>query len=243
MGSSIAAGKSSEKVLPFLKSSTFLGCLSDEALVALARKGHTRTCARGEVVWWRGAAGDSVMIILAGRLKISNTTPDGREIGFNFLGPGDLAGEIAVLDGLERTANVTVLEPAELFVIYRRDLLPALRACPDAMFEIIQVLCEKLRIATAIIEDSTQEMRGRVARGLIRLAQQHGLTGKGRTRINLKLSQSELGSYFGLSRANVSRELSYLKDAGIIELNGPYIIVLDEEALAKVAEGPPEDHG
>ena len=85
------------------------------------------------------------------------------------------------------------------------------------MLEIVQVLCEKLRAASAIIEDNTLEMRGRAAKGLLRLAQQLGRTTKEGIRLDLMVSQSELGSYLSLSRANVSRQLGQLKDANVIK--------------------------
>jgi CRP-like cAMP-binding protein len=111
------------------------------------------------------------MVVLSGRIKIANVNTDAREVVLNFLGAGDINGEVAVLDGGERTADAIALEDCEVFAVYARDLLPALAAHPAAMLEIVRLLCEKLRSASAIIEDNTLEMRGRVAKGLLRLAQ------------------------------------------------------------------------
>jgi CRP-like cAMP-binding protein len=218
-------------MLAFLKGSTFLGLLSDAALQALVRSGRLKKYAPGDIICRRGDQGDSVLVVCSGSLKIKNTTHDGRDVGLNFLGVGDVAGEIAVLDGGERTADIIALEETEVFVIQRRDVLPVLTSHPQAMLAIVEVLCEKLRTATAIIEDSTHDMLGRVARGLMRLAQQHGRRRKDRTRINMKLSQAELGSYVGLSRANVSRQLTELKARGAIAIDDAYIVILDEKAL------------
>jgi CRP/FNR family transcriptional regulator, cyclic AMP receptor protein len=225
-----------EEVLAFLKGSTFLGLLSDTALQTLVRAGRARKFAQDEVISRRGDQGDSVLVILSGALKIKNTTPDGRDVGLNFLGVGDVAGEIAVLDGRERTADIVALGETEVFVIQRRDVLPTLLSHPQAMLAIVEVLCDKLRTATAMIEDNTHDMLGRVARGLLRLAQQHGRRRKDRTRINLKLSQSEFGTYVGLSRANVSRQLSELKSRGAIEIDSAYIVILDEKLLVEAAD-------
>jgi CRP/FNR family transcriptional regulator, cyclic AMP receptor protein len=222
---------SPEEVLAFLKDSTFLGLLSDPALQALVPKGRVKKYAPGDVICRRGDQGDSVLVVLSGTLKIRNTTLDGRDVGLNFLGVGDVAGEIAVLDGGERTADIVALDETEVLAIHRRDVLPTLISNPEAMLAIVEVLCDKLRTATAIIEDSTHDMLGRVARGLMRLAQQHGRRRKDRTRINLKLSQAELGSYVGLSRANVSRQLTELKARGAIEMDAAYIVIVDERAL------------
>jgi CRP/FNR family cyclic AMP-dependent transcriptional regulator len=230
---------SPDQVLAFLKGSTFLGLLTDPALQALVRCGRVKKYAAGDIICRRGDQGDSVLVVLSGSLRIKNTTLDGRDVGLNFLGVGDVAGEIAVLDGGERTADIVALDETEVLAIHRRDVLPTLMSHPQAMLAIVEVLCEKLRTATAIIEDSTHDMLGRVARGLLRLAQQHGRRRKERTKINLKLSQAELGSYVGLSRANVSRQLTELKSQGAIEIDGAYIVVLDEKALieATASEG------
>jgi CRP-like cAMP-binding protein len=212
-----------------------LGLLSNSDLAVLVRSGRVRGYAKDEIISRRGDTGDSVLIILSGSLKIRNTTIDGRDVGLNFLSVGDIAGEIAALDGGERTADIVALEDSEIFVIQRRDILPVLASNPQATLAIVEVLCEKLRTATAIIEDSTEEMLSRVARGLMRLSQQHGRRRKERTRIDLKLSQAELGSYLGMSRANVSRQLTMLKARGAIEIDAPYIVILNETILADAA--------
>lgn len=231
-----------ERVRPFLKNNTFLGGLPDVALDTLIRRGHIRKYAKGEVICRRDEPGDSLMMILAGRLKITNSNVDGKEVVLNFLGAGDLNGEIAVLDGKQRTANAIALENCEAFVVYARDLLPILSAHPQVMLEIIQVLCEKLRAASAIIEDNTLEMRARAAKGLLRLAQQLGRTSKDGILLNLMVSQSELGNYLSLSRANVSRQLGQLKDANVIKLQGTQIIIVDEKGLSEIAETAASKH-
>ena len=225
-----------DRVGPFLKNSTFLGGLPDDALDALMRRGHIKKYAKGDVVCRRNEPGDSLMLVLAGRLKITNVNADGREVVLNFLGAGDINGEIAVLDGNERTANAIAIEDTEAFVVYSRDLLPIITAHPQVMLEIAQILCEKLRAASAIIEDNTLEMRARVAKGLLRLAQQLGRTSKDGIRLDLGVSQTELGNYLSLSRANVSRQLGQLKDAKVLRIQGAQIVIVDEKGLSEIAE-------
>jgi CRP/FNR family transcriptional regulator, cyclic AMP receptor protein len=225
-----------DRVGPFLKSSTFLGGLPDDAVDALMRRGHIKKYAKGDVVCRRNEPGDSLMLVLTGRLKITNVNADGREVVLNFLGAGDINGEIAVLDGKERTANAIAIEDTEAFVVYSRDLLPIITAHPQVMLEIAQILCEKLRAASAIIEDNTLEMRARVAKGLLRLAQQLGRTSKDGIRLDLGVSQTELGNYLSLSRANVSRQLGQLKDAKVLRIQGAQIVIVDEKGLSEIAE-------
>ena len=220
----------------FLKHNTFFGGLSDSALDALIQRGHIKQYATGDVICRRQERGDTLMVIVSGRIKVMSNSVDGKEIVLNFLGPGDTTGEIAVLDGKQRTADVIALEKSEIFLVHSRDLLPLLIAHPQALLEVVQILCEKLRAASAIIEDSSLDVRRRTARGLLRLALQHGRTSKEGVRVDLKVSQSELGGYLGLSRENVNRQLSLLKHANVLRNSGTHLIVTDEEALCEIAE-------
>jgi CRP/FNR family cyclic AMP-dependent transcriptional regulator len=224
-----------ERVQSFLRSNTFFGGFSDAALEALIAHGHTKSYGKSDALYRRGEPGEGLVVLLSGRVKITNTTSDGREVVLNFLGPGDIVGEIAALDGKERTADAVALEACEVFAIPSRDLLPTLIANPAALLEIVQILCEKLRSTSAIIEDSTLEMRGRTARGLLRLAQQHGRASKDGIRLHLPVSQTELGGYLGLSRENVSRQLGQLKDANVIRIAGSDIVIVNEPGLALIA--------
>jgi CRP/FNR family transcriptional regulator, cyclic AMP receptor protein len=179
-------------------------------------------------------------VILTGRIKIYNTTIDAREIVLNFLSVGDVNGEIAALDGRERTATAQALETTEVFAIYRRDLIPLLTAHPQALLEIVTVLCEKIRATSEIVEDSQRTMRGRMARGLLRLSRQHGRKTKDGIVIDLAVNQRDLGNYLSLSRENTSRQLAALSEAGVITASGGSIVIKDEAGLTTIAESEME---
>jgi CRP-like cAMP-binding protein len=221
-----------------LKALSFLGGLPDALIDQLAARAHSKRYKKGETIITRGDAGDSLMIVLAGRAKISNITSDAREVVLNFLGKGDVIGEIAILDGAPRTANAHAIEDTDTLVLYRRDVLPVLRQNPDTMLELIQILCEKLRAASAIVEENSLPMAARAAAGLLRLADQHGRILKDGTLIDLKLSQRDLGNYLGLSRENVSRQLGLFRDIGILRLDGSEIVILDRDALRRYSDEP-----
>src|SRR6185436_10275381 len=227
-----------DSVRPFLTKNTFLGRLPDVVLDALVRKGQVKMFARGSFIYRRGDPGDSLMVVIAGRAKLANDNVDGKEVVLHFLGPGDICGEIAALDGKERAADAIALDDADVFVVSTRDLLPTLAAHPDAMLAIIRSLCEKVRAGAAIIVDNTLEMRGRTAMGLLRLARQHGRKSADGVSLQLTISQEELGKYLWLSRANVSRQLGQLKLANMIKISGAEITILDEKGLADIAIDP-----
>jgi len=222
------------RVRPFLTQNTFLGRLPAVVLDALLGKGRIRKYAKGDVVYRRGDRGDSLMVVIAGRAKLTNVSVGAREVVLHFLGAGDIFGEIAALDGRERAAHAVALADLEVFVIYTRDLLPTLIAHPEAMLEVICALCEKVRLGASIIEDNTLEMHGRLARGLLRLARQHGRTSADGVCLEMTISQQELGKYLDLSRANVSRKLGQLKAAGVVRIEGARIIITQADALAEI---------
>ncbi len=229
-----------EEVKASLRDNTFLGGLPEDVFNVVHAHGRLAHYAKGDVLFRRGDEGSSMMLILTGSVKISNTSIDGREVVLNFLGPGDVNGEITVLDGLERTATATVLEPTEAFTVFRRDLMPAILANPNSMLEIIEGLCGKLRVTSALIEDGLKDMPGRTARGLLRLAEHHGRNTKDGIIINLRLSQRDLGGYMGLSRENTSRQLSVLRQRGIIAIEGATVLIRDRDGLEAAAEAAPE---
>lgn len=228
-----------ERARPLLKQNSFLGRLPEVVLEQLIQKGQIRSFVKGSVIYRRGDPGDSLMVVISGRIKLANVSANGKEVVLYFVGPGDIYGEIAALDSKERAADAVALEDSEVFFVYTRDLLPILMAHPPAMFEVIQALCEKVRIGAMIIEDNSLEMRARVARGLHRLAQQHGRRSADGTSLQLTISQEELGKHLGLSRTNVNRQLGQLKTANVIRIAGMEISIIDEQALAEFAESLP----
>ena len=229
-----------DRVRPFLKGNTFLGRLPDVVLDALICKGQVRSFAKRAFVYRRGDPGDSLVVLIKGRIKLTNINVGGKEVVLHHVGVGDIFGEIAALDGKERGADAVALEDSETFVVCTRDLLPTLIMHPHAMLEVMQALCEKLRAGAAIIEDSSLEMRGRTAKGLLRLAREHGRTSADGTSLQMTISQEELGKYLGISRPNVNRQLGQLKLANIIEISGTEISIIDEKGLVDIAQTQPQ---
>ncbi len=225
-----------DEIRKLLRSNTFLGCLPDEAFDQVHRKGHIARFRKGESIFRRGDEGASMMLLLSGTVKVFNTTADGHEAVLNFLGPADVVGEITILDGLDRAASVIALEATETFALQRRDITPALLANPETMLEVIQMLCGKLRNASAMLEDGLNEMPGRTARGLLRLADQLGRQTREGIVIQLKVSHRDLGGYMGLSRENTSRQLAALRQQGIIAVDPAKIVILRREELEEIAE-------
>jgi CRP/FNR family transcriptional regulator, cyclic AMP receptor protein len=178
--------------------------------------------------------------VLRGRVKISNVSLEGREAVHNLINPGRVFGEIALLDGKERTADATALEPTELLVLQRRDFIPFVESHPPRMaLRLIEVLCAKLRRTTTVVEDTAFLTTGpRIAKALLRLAEEYGRRegGGGAVRIELKLSQRELGGMVGLARENVNRQLREWREDGLIRIDRGCVVIEDVESLGAIAE-------
>ena len=231
-----AAAPVNLRIRSFLGSRTFLGSLPAKAFETLLSRAHIKSYASGDVVCRRQLCSQTMLIVISGSLKIATSNVDGREIVFDFAGPGHISGEVCMLDGLERTADAVALDDCEVCLLHARDLLPVLKANPLALLELTRGLCLKLRAASARIEDNALDVRRRVARGLVRLAGKHGRSARHGLYVGLEVSQTELSSYLGMSRENVNRELRSLRSAGVIGRDRNLIVILDEPLLREAAE-------
>jgi len=229
--------KLSDKVYDQLPQDSILRSLSREELSDFMSFAVVKRLTRNEALIAAGDPGDSMMIVLSGTLKVCVTSSSGREVVLDYLGPGGIIGEIAVFDGKPRTADVIAVDAAELVVLQRRFVLPFLETKPAAALRIIEVLCDKLRRTNALVQDgSTGSKAPKLARGILRLLEEHGVRAEESVSIGFRMSQTELGNYVNISRENVNRQLREWEDAGLVQVARGQISILDEVALQRVAD-------
>lgn len=193
---------------------------------------HARVYAAGEMIFEKGSPGTGLMAVLSGRVRISSPSPEGREVVLNIIHPGQVFGEIALLDGKERTADATAMESCELLILERRDFVPFLEHHPDICLRLIAVLCERLRRTTEQVEDVLfLDLGGRLAKTLLHLAGVHGRPSAKGIALAAKLSQRDLASMIGASRESVNRQLSLWEDQGLIARDKGAIILVDSQGL------------
>jgi CRP-like cAMP-binding protein len=225
-----------ERVREALADSDFFGSLTEAEIDRLAAFGSTVKLAAGQLIFQKGDPGDSLAVVVSGRVRIGTVTPEGREAALNYVEPGQSFGEMALLDGKPRSADATALEPTELLTLKRRDVLAFLEGHPEVALRIIGVLCQRLRRTTQMVEDAgLRAMAPRIARALLRLAADHGRRVATGVRIELKLSQRELGAYVGLARENVNRQLSLWREAGLVRTEAGHLVLVDAAALERIA--------
>ncbi|WP_417728947.1 Crp/Fnr family transcriptional regulator [Roseovarius sp.] len=204
----------------------------------LERYGRKVEFSRAKVIYATGADDQTMMLITKGRVEISRSSVDGRRSILTHLGPGDLLGELAVLDGGPRSADAVAATVVRGRVLDRAQVLQLLREQPDAALDVIGMLCQRLRQTSGMYTaHMLADGQARLARLLLHLSEKWGeaLPG-GKLRLSERFSQSDLGDLVGLSRESVNRQFRDWEQAGVIEREGVGIVLCDPQALTRAAE-------
>ena len=187
---------------------------------------------RRTVLFRKGDPGNNMMVVLQGRVKVCTHSEDGKELVLNLFSAGEVFGEIALLDGADRTADAVTLDACELLVLERRDFLPFLRGHPDACMRLMAVLCQKLRQTSVLLEEALfLEGPSRLAKRLVHLAEAFGRPVADGVRIDLQLSQQQLGNMVGMSRESMNKHLRQWREDNLIRVEEGYYVITDLEAL------------
>jgi len=208
-----------------------------ETLETLSRYARLQKFAKGDVIVQKGAAGSGMMAVVDGRVKISTVSPEGKEVILDFINPGEVFGEIALLDSRERTADAIAMEACQVMVLERRDFLPFLERHPHTCIKLLSVLCGRLRHTNQLIEDSLfLNVEARFAKRLLGFARQYGESRPEGILIQLKLSQQEIAALIGVTRESVNKQLSAWQELGWVKVGRGSILVTDIEALEAVVD-------
>jgi CRP/FNR family transcriptional regulator, cyclic AMP receptor protein len=206
----------------------------------LAARAPERRYAHGRPIFARGEPGSCMFAVAEGRVRLSVTSAEGREVLLAVLGPGEVFGELALLDGGPRSADATALGGCLLLSVDRRDLLPLLRRSPEAAAGLFEVVCARLRATNERLEGAeAMPVAARLARLLLTLADREGAGG----RVDPALSQGDLGRLAGASRQKVNLHLSRWTAEGVLARERGAIRVIDRGRLRDVAEAGGEERG
>jgi CRP/FNR family cyclic AMP-dependent transcriptional regulator len=211
-----------------LKMNPIFAELGGDELQRISSLCHTRQLAAGELLFRKGDPGNALFGIRRGQIRIETGTSGGRRLTLNFMGPGDLFGEVALLDGESRTAAATAGEPTELFVLRREDFLAYLEREPKVAIKLIRLLCRQIRWQSERMEEGMlQPLPVRLARRLCALASDFGS--------EVHISQEQLGIFVGAARESVNRQLQLWRRDGILDLQRGRILLRNMTKLAAVA--------
>ncbi len=212
--------------------------LSEEELAHLSRLARTKVYKPREIIVHKGDPAEEFFVLLRGRAKVGTPGADGSDATINVMGPGEVFGEIAILDGQPRSATVTTLEECEMAVVDKPAFNGLLASSPSIAVKLLGVLAGRVRELTARIEDRAfLDVPARLAKQLLWLARNHGIASGSAVRIDLKLSQQELGDLIGATRESVNKQLREWTRSGIVKQERDCIELFDLDALGAVAEG------
>lgn len=216
-----------------LSGSTLFCELTADELEGLGQNAELRAVRAKTTVVAQGTPGDEMFAVLHGRLKVVRSTEDGREATLCLLEAGEVFGELAMLDGGMRSASVEALEPCELLVLRRESVMDYLESHPKVMRQLIAALCQRLRGADDLLQDTLffLNLPQRLGKMLRSLGEQHGDQTDRGVLIDLKLTQQEVANLVGASRESVNKQLNAWVDDGLIDLAGGYIRLLRAEDL------------
>ena len=191
---------------------------------------------RGQVIFHEGEPGDSLYIVLAGKVKLGRTSSDGRENLLAILGPGQLCGELSIFDPGPRSATVTAVTDASFASLSHEDLLRWLEGRPVVARGLLTQLAGRLRKANDVVADLVfSDVPGRVAKALLDLADRFGRTADDGVHVHHDLTQEELAQLVGASRETVNKALADFASRGWLRLDGKSVIIMDPERLARRA--------
>lgn len=216
-----------------LRRSQLFALLSDAESDTVLAHATVARYAEGAQIFAKGDPGNSMMAVLKGRVMISAPSADGRQVVLSVMRDGDVFGEIALIDGKERTADATATSDCELLVVPRGSFLALLDRRPDLCFGLLVVLCDRLRHTNEQVEDlAFLDLQARIAKVLVRLAEETGETHPPAKPVGVKISQRALGELVGGSRESVNKHLQDWKRSGIIAVEKGAIVIHDRDALA-----------
>ena len=210
--------------------------LEPEARALIARLIRVRRYSARQALFWEGEPGGALFVTLSGYLKAVTSGGEGKEVLLNVMGPGEVIGELSVLDGQPRSASVIALESCQLATIERAPLLEVMRASPNLAIGMVEVLAQRLRNMSKRCENiSSMDISSRLADVLLTLAEKHGQRSGRDVRIPVRLSQQDLGSMVGATRESVNKQLRHWTQGGVLKQEAGRVIITDFEALRSLA--------
>lgn len=209
--------------------------LNDDTIEKIEKIGTRKIFPKNDVILLEDEVGTALFVIVSGKVKVSRTSNDGREVILTILSDSDFFGEMAILDGQTRSATVTAIENSELFIIQRNDFLVLLRDHPEVSIALLQELTKRLRATDVKIKAlSLKDAEGKVATVILQLADDVGKIQHGKVEIEKLPLQQDLANMAGTSRETISRTLHSFAKKGLIELDGNRLRITEYEKFKEL---------
>ncbi len=182
-----------------------------------------------------GDPSSNVYLLKKGRVKIANTAPSGKEVTFDILEPGEVFGELEVLEDAPRSTSAEALDDALICVIPRKDFDQYLAMHPNVTVKLTKLIGLRLKKIQSRIEDLVfRDVPARLAHLLSELSKSDGVAEKQGVRLKVKLTHQEMASLIGCSRETVSATMGQFRDQGLIQMDGRTITILKPDGLLRL---------
>ncbi len=197
---------------------------------------HVVTLRRGDRLYDEGDIDDQLYVVIEGKVKLTRTSTDGREVLVRVQGPGDMFGELAMFDPTYRTSNASAVTDARLAAIAHDDLRQVLADRPAIALLLLRELAQRLRIITdANTNLIFTDVPGRVAKALLELSDKFGTQQPDGVLVSHDLTQEELAQLVGASRETVNKALADFAARGWIQLSAKSVLLIDLDRLRRRA--------
>lgn len=215
--------------------SLIFAALNDSEATSLLDKAQKLKLKSRQNLFAQGEPGDRLFVIIKGKLKVTVQTGGGKEAVLSILSAGEILGEMALLDGKPRSANVTAMEACELLAICREDFLAIAEARPKVLLQLMELLSSRLRATNHLLEDlHFLDFPSRLAKLLLQLLDKYGRTSTRGVWLDMKLTQEELGQLVGASRESINKQLRLWEEAGVLGFDDGRLCLLEQQVLSKL---------
>jgi len=207
--------------------------IDDAELVQLSGDLRRQRVKAGKIIFLQGDPGKAVYIIESGAVRIYVHAEDGQEVSVVINGPGDLFGEMSLIDQFPRSATAVAIEKTVLWVMSDQDFYRHLKASPQLALNVMLILSRRVRQMNESIKSlASLDVTRRIAKRLVSLAMRHGEQIECGIRITSPLTQGDLASLIGASRESTNRALRALQRKGLIDVQDGYIVLLNAGELS-----------
>ncbi|HEY8200826.1 MAG TPA: Crp/Fnr family transcriptional regulator [Actinomycetota bacterium] len=225
-----------EETAALLAASPLLAELEPEALLRLAASARQRIFPQGHFLFRQGEAGDELFAILSGRVRAVRAQEDGSDLVVATLGPPDVFGELALVDGGPRAVSVVALESTRVLTLHRTSVLSLMTGDPGVAQSLLRSTGALVRrTADQAADLAFLDLPSRVAGLLLRMIDREGAGSPGPVSLDFKTTQSDLAARMGGSRRSINQVLSHFVQGGYVEVDGQSLVVVDLEALRRRA--------
>lgn len=212
-----------------LRAHPFFRDLGATVIDRLAPRVITSKVRKASVIFRKGDIGSKLYAVRSGAVRISAPSEEGKDAIFNLVVPGELFGEIAFLDGGQRTADAVAIDNCELMVIERRDFIPLIRDNPEVAERLIKILCARIRRTSEQVEDIVfLGLPGRLAKVLLHLYQPSAAAAPS-SKINV--TQREISQMIGVSRESANKQLQDWQRKKWLKLERGGLVIFAPQAL------------